>query len=243
MPKRKIVVIVLCVVVVLGVIVGISVTKEPKQPVIITNLNDCTPNINEKMELNLIDVVNSHVELANTYNEQPAAEQYKAHIRNGSCRELSVVDTKTSFGTNTVTTTNFILDVPDAKQSWNVMLGWILKGQKLGTDTGSAQLECPEANQLIYGDFRCINVVSKIKYGTYNYDPILGFVPYDGDSFNLSYDPDTKTVSATVLIQPDQSNNTLLIENVKSAVPIWLRNNGLNPEDYTIKYRVTARQD
>lgn len=205
--------------------------------VTISNLGDCSPHINSVVASQISTTMYMFVERANDYNQRHNEAGYTGIFRDGSCHTETTNETKKIFRTTA------ILDIPEAKQSWDVGYSWTSAKGTPQIDLGTIEPTCLSASKLRYGDFKCQSVTSLIMYGTDKYDPILKYVPYNGDSFDLTYDPDTKTISAAVFVRPNDANNTVLIENVKSAVPIWIQQKGLNPSDYTIKYRVTAKQD
>lgn len=209
----------------------------PNRRIVITNLNSCAPNINKLIASQVSTNAYAFVERANKYNNHQNLPSYTAEIRNGTCHTI------TKNNSTGISRTTAVLDVPEAKQSWKVTFSWTAEPGTPQIDIGTIEPTCLPSSQLRYGEFKCINVLSLINYGTDKYDPILQYVPYSGDSFSLSYSPDTKTISATVNVPPDEANNTALISNTEATIPLWLQENGLNPNDYTIRYRVVAVQD
>lgn len=235
--QRTFIALIACVAAVAGIFWLVAHNKTPSEQVRITNLSDCAPKINGVISSQISTNMYKFVERANTYNKRENLKNYDGQFREKTCRTITTNEDSKIFNTTA------ILDIPEAKQSWKVSFGWTSTKGNPQIDLGTIKPTCLLASQLLYGDFECINVWSLITYGTDKYDPILKHVPYNGSSFDLAYDPETKTISATVLIRPNDANNPAVISNTEAAVPIWLQNEGLNPADYTIKYRVTARQD
>lgn len=237
--RTKLALVVLAVLVVLIASVSFLVSRSNinEGRVTISNLTDCSPGINEVVVSQISTTMYMFVERANDYNQRRNEAGYTGAFRDGSCRTETTNETKNTFQTTA------ILDIPQAKQSWDVVYGWTSTKGNPQIDLGTIEPTCLPGSQLRYGDFKCQNVTSLIAYGTDKYDPILKYMPYSGESFNLAYDPESKTISVTVLVRPEEANNTALVNNVKAAVPQWIQQKGLNPSDYTIKYRVAAKQD
>lgn len=220
-----------------GTLMTLFLRKPGENSVVISNLGSCAKNINPQVTANLNQQIYSYVKSANDYNQVASKASYKAVVREGSCRQ---VDTNTSAN-NTVISSSAILDIPDAKQSWNIKWAWVPKSQTLATDIGSATAECLPANELIYGDFHCISVLSLLQYGTPYYDPILKYVPYSGDSFNIKYSPKNKAVTVTILVPQVWASDPAVAKNIESAVPQWFTQNGLVISNYTVSYVVTTK--
>lgn len=209
----------------------------PEGQVDIVNLSDCAPDINSVIYSQIRTNMYVYVERGNDYNQRQNLPGYTAEIRQGSC------NTETTNSADGIFRSNAVLDIPEARQSWAITFSWTSAKGNPKIDLGTVEPECLPASQLRYGDFKCQNVLSLVNYGTDKYDPILKHMPYDGDSFNLLYDPETKTISATVLVPPREADNPALITNTEAAVPLWLQQKGLDPNNYTIRYRVAAKQD
>jgi hypothetical protein len=233
-PLWKKILLVLLVFGMIGIAVFVTLDHgTPNQKVSITNLTDCTPDINKRVVTQISGAMYGLVEKADNYNHRQTLPKYTALVRDGSC--------KTSPVEADVLGSTMILDIREARQSWTITFDWVKSSTVINTDLGTISPSCLPATKLPYGDFNCDKVLSLINYGTDKYDPILKYTPYTGSSFELSYDPETKTIAATILVPQEQANNTALIDNVKTAVPIWLQNKGLDPSSYTINYRVAAQ--
>lgn len=215
-----------------------SIKKKPvKNSVLITNLNSCAKDINSKVEATLGTQIYSYVKTANDYNHRANQSSYSAQIRQGSCQQLA----STTSANNTVSSTSATLDIPAAKQSWKITWAWITKDQTLATDVGSVEMECLPTDQLTYGDFHCTNTLSIIQYGTPHYDPILKFVPYSGDTFDVAYSPADKVVTVTVLVPAVWASDPTVAQNIEGAVPGWFSQNGLDINNYTVNYVVSSK--
>lgn len=237
--KRLLLIITLCVVAVFVVVIGVlSGKKESKGMVDIQGLASCSNNINKDVVTNIDLKTYALVKSANDYNKLPTASSYKATVRSGSCQQPTKSTITDSNGKQrTIQTTSLIVDIPNAKQSWKIAFDWVTKNESVvGVDLGTIKPSCLKTNELVYGDFKCDNIVSLAKYGTDKADPILQYMPYTGAGFRMEYEPNSKTV--TVFFDPPSgtTDTAAFVQNTKDIVPYWFQKRGLDQSKYTIKY-------
>jgi hypothetical protein len=207
--------------------------------VLISNLGSCTKKIHPDVKEAISKETYLLVKSANDYNKKQSLSKYKANIRDGSCNQgAEEKNTGYSGKSQLVKSTSITLDIPDAKQSWKISFDWINKGTKIDTDLGTISPECLSKDALVYGDFNCEKIMSLALYGTDKYDPILQYMPYSGQGFNLEYNPDTRAVKAQILVPQKDVNNKVRIDNDKYAVTYWFKHRNLDPSTYTITYEV-----
>lgn len=213
--------------------------RQPAHTVSIRDVGQCSPRINGGVTAGLERDLYGYVKAANNYNHLATLTRYTAKLRSGSCTQK---ESQTSVGVNekdqTVKTSSVTVDIPGAKQSWRITYGWILRGEKINTDLGTLQVECLPEKDLIYGTFQCNKVLSKLRYGTDKYDPILPYMPYNGAGFDLKYNPTTRQVTATIYIPFRERNNQTLLTNDKAIIPYWFKHRGLDINTYTVVYNI-----
>ncbi len=182
------------------------------------------------------ETIYSYIKQANDYNKKDTLPKYTSEIRKDSCKtkESTVAGVKGKLKSTTI-----ILDVAEAKQSWKISYEWYT-GKAPATVVNGATAECVSKQEQIYGDFNCEKILSKATYGTDKYDSILQYMPYTGQGFDLAYDADTKTVTATITVPAKDINNAVLIQNNKNAVPLWFAHRKLDITKYTVNYTVVA---
>lgn len=210
----------------------------PNNSVHITNLNDCTKGISQAVENEISTEIYTLVGFTNQYNKLDTPPKYSATIRDGTCKEVARGDVAGyTENTQLVKTTDIILDIPDAKQSWSLRFDWV-SDRKVEVDLGEIIPSCLPTELLRYGDFKCVNVLSLKRYGTDKYDPILPYMPYSGAGFDLAFDPEVKKVTATIYIPTKEQGNQELVENDKAIIPYWFEKRGLDINKYTIEYNI-----
>jgi hypothetical protein len=225
--------------VLLVVLFGLQSRSAPQKTVIISGVGDCSSNIDPSIISKLGTTLYSYVVVGNDYKHRSSASTYRGAVRDGSCRQEHSNSTKGSNGAKLIVkTSSVIVDIPDAKQSWMFRYDWVKRGDAGKTDLGTLQPSCLTADELLYGDFGCDKVLSLVKYGTADYDPILQYIPYSGDGFSLDYSPPTRQVYATIIIPANQRGNTELIQNNEAIIPYWFEHRGLDINKYQISYNV-----
>lgn len=207
--------------------------------VFISGLGDCSEGIQSDRVKSLGGDLYDYVSQANTFNKVESLPTYEAVVRENGCEGLRSNFTKDYGGDQVrVYTSDVLVDVPEAKQSWLVKYDWMPDSSKR-IDLGTLTAKCPSSDKLLYGNFNCDKVLNLQKYGTPDYDPILDEVPYQGQGFNLDYDPATKQVFATIVVPTKEKNNQELIENNKAVIPYWFQKRNLDINKYSITYRVS----
>jgi hypothetical protein len=204
----------------------------------INGLTGCSANINTTVLDGINSQLYSYIKEANSYNKVSSLSTYQGVIRKGSCQQLAG-----SQDDSSTKTTSIIVDVPTAKQSWKVTYSWVPNNTEVTTDLGQIIVDCPSSNQLIYGDFHCTNVLSLLTTGTTDTETILQYMPYTGAGFNLTYDPDTKTVDASIIVKPANQTNQILINNIEAQVQDWFTTRSLNINNYTVIYTIVTDDD
>jgi hypothetical protein len=229
----------LLIIVVISVLVLMQSNNKSTPQVQITNLDSCSENMKVSLEDLMNTTVYRYIEAANNHNNEETARDYSAEIREGSCQE-DTIQTKGTNGSFDIKETTVILDIPDAKQSWEMIYHWQTENEERGTDLGTvATLNCLPIEKLKYGDFNCDSVVSLMKYGTAKSDPILQYMPYTGAGFNLTYNPDTREVAAEITLRGSQMNNEELKANLRTQVEYWFTKRNLDMTTYTVTYSYT----
>lgn len=225
---------------VIGVIVAAYINQlndnSKSNAVYISNLDSCSKNMQKELKDSMRTNMYTTIKAANDYNKKETPPTYEAVIREGTCEESSY--TTSDMGTQTsVKKTTAILDIPDAQQSWNIEYHWMPNGDPITTDLGEVITpSCLEKDKLIYGEFNCEKVMTLRMYGTDKPDPILRYMPYAGKGFRLSYNPDTKAISAIIEVRASQKDNQKLINNLKGQVEYWFSYRQLDINNYTVTY-------
>lgn len=228
---------------VVGVLFIVFVFKktstQKSETVYITNLTSCATNINPSLTDEIYSATYHLVKSANSYNKISTQPKYTATIRDKSCRHVSQNSSLGYDGKKQpVKTTSIVIDIPDAKQSWELSFDWVAS-KSINTDLGTIIPKCLPAESLIYGDFNCYKIMSLKEYGTDNYDVILQYMPYTGSGFDLGYNPETKEVTATIHIPIKEMDNQELIQNSREIVPYWFEHRGLDINNYTVIYKTS----
>ena len=241
-PRKKLILIIslVAVISIVAIIVGVVYSSMSRQAdiqkaetVYIKDLDLCSRTIGQEIVNDLRAKMFSYVSLANKYNNQPSNENYQAVIRGGTCKTAQ-------YGKNANTST-LILDIPDAKQSWEISYAWTPGGVETNHDLGTVTPTCLEADKLIYGDFKCNEVLNILEYGIANPDPIIELLPYFSEGFELKYTKETNKVDAIIVIRPSQKDNQTLINNLKSQVEYWFSHRDLDINKYSVTYTIETR--
>ncbi len=240
--KRRRLILLSAAAVLLGVFVAAFLAVQNRQPVHTVSIRDigqCSPRINGSVTAGLESDLYRYVKAGNDYNHLSTLPKYSAKLRAGSCTQKG---SHTSIGVNgqdqAVKISSAIVDIPDAKQSWRITYNWIPRGESINTDLGTPQVECLPEKDLVYGTFQCDKLLSKLRYGTDKYDPILPYMPYSGAGFDLEYNPDTRQVTAIIYIPAKQRDNQVLLNNSKAIVPYWFEHRGLDINSYAVVYNI-----
>jgi hypothetical protein len=241
MRKNKIILItsVLAACVGLGLLFILFGNSQPASGhVAIKDLGKCSKNINGVVADNISTKLYALVKSANDYNKSGTVDAYKATIRSDSCQQSDATIVETSDGgQRSVETSTLIVDIAEAKQSWKITYDWVTNKESLSdVDLGTIQPSCLKTDQLLYGDFKCENILSLAKYGTDKIDPILQYMPYSGAGFKLEYSPDTRVVSVLILPPSGTKDVAAFTENTKAVIPYWFQKRGLDQSKYTIVY-------
>lgn len=202
----------------------------------ITNIETCSKNIDPKILDDVSNTVYDFVSKANDYNKKETDRHYDANIRDGSCSTKTNVVKSNVEGSRTVKSSEAIIDVPAAQQSWKFSYDWVEKGTPVDTVINGATPTCLPKELLVYGDFGCDKILGLDAYGTDKVDPILQYMPYDGAGFRLEYNPDTKTVSVIILPPAETKDVAAFTENTKAVIPYWFQKRGLDQSKYRVLY-------
>lgn len=205
--------------------------------VYIGNLENCS----QHMQKEILDMMRTNmyqvIKRANDYNKKDTLPRYDAEIRKDSCTEKEIAAVSGSDKRATINESSAILDIPEAKQSWQILYHWVPDGKKADSDLGTVvNATCLPVSQLIYGDFNCEKIMSLQKYGTDKVDPILQYMPYTGAGFNLKFNPDTKEVTATIELRESEKDNQTLINSRRGQVVYWFSHRNLDITRYTVTY-------
>lgn len=243
MDRKKIIVAVSVLIGISVLVVVILLVRKDTESgvVVINNISSCSKSIHKDVAHDVFTKTYGLVKTANDYNQKTTAPRYEATIRKDSCDEPILHEvTNESGDTVDVKTSVVIVDIPEAKQSWTIQYDWVTKKGDASRDLGSITPQCLPDDQLIYGDFKCANIVSYMKYGTDKYDPILEYMPYDGEGFNLGYNPETRVVTASLEIPKKDLDNAELIENNKFAVSYWFEYRKLDIKNYELVFEIVS---
>lgn len=146
-------------------------------------------------------------------------------VKDVKIRDGSFVQT----GKNNTFSVSLLVDIPTIKQTYRLEYFW---GEK-NRAAGAALVYCPKESELIYEKFDCID--SNIDaYG--DRDPIFRVTPvYKMENgFNISAERKSeKEIVVTVTIK---SVDNIEFEAVKSLANEYLTDNGINLQDYTMRY-------
>lgn len=169
----------------------------------------------------------------NTEQVKPAPQVKDAVIREGSEEQTAVTPGKHFTG-------NFIVDIKSLGQSYSFQYSYSTDPND-GFEGGySIIVRCPTVDELIYGDFNCKNLDS---FTEGEVDPIIFLVPYSSLDFEIraAASPGAKTVLTIKLFLTEADRRTgqdAAIERYKQGALTWIRNQGLDPNNYTIEYTV-----
>lgn len=210
------------------------------EAIYISNLDSCSNNMKESLQESMRTNMYDTIKMANDYNKQETLPRYEAVLREGTCAEKDISISGIDNQEADIKETTAILDIPEAKQSWDIVYHWVPNGTDVTTDLGTIITpRCLSEEKLIYGDFKCENIMSLREFGTDQYDPILQYMPYTGAGFTLEYTPDTKAVEATIVVRPSDKNNKTLQNNLKAQVVYWFSYRKLDITAYKVSYVFT----
>ena len=153
-----------------------------------------------------------------------------AHIRDGS---------DTQEEQSGVYTGSYIVDMESIKQSYGVSYTYSDDDSKMGGNP--IVIQCLPKEKLIYGEFKCTDLVSEQSSTT---DPLIRYLPYENFSFKISPDAtqgDTLVLVTTLSIpesdlKGSQDSRLAVINAYKSQVEDWIRSKGADPNKYIITY-------
>lgn len=205
----------------------------------ISNLNECGDNIHNTISQNITASAYNTVKLAHNFNNQPSLNHYSGLIREGSC--------STTTEDNIGHTSMAILDIPDAKQSWQIEFFWIKNNQPTESlDFGAIKYTCITEDQMIYPDFNCDKIIAErdreINDNIINKDPIFNILPYSTLNYTIRFasvdEKDKITLNITISIsnveyKEDPEKYVNLYKN--SAID-YLKSRGFNPDNYSFNY-------
>lgn len=239
MNRKKIIIIsFLATITIVALIIAGNHRTQPSNIVYIKGLNECSKDLDSERLGAIGGDLYNYVALANTYNKIKSMPTYMANVIEGTCQKKMNAPVKGNDGSQvTVNTTTATVDIPGAKQSWLVTFDWVARDSNV-IDVGSLEASCPTSTNVTFRTFHCKEVLSLQKYGTPNYDPILEYMPYSGEGFDLSYSPDSRTVVVSINIPSAQRGNQELIDNTEAIIPYWFQKRNLDINKYTVTYRV-----
>jgi hypothetical protein len=222
-------------------VLGISTMLNHKRSsgtVDIHGITECSVGINKSIVKDINTKMYGFVKSANSYNNTATANSYEATVRKGSCQQLDSTSFTDSKGAKRTTkSTAVIVDIPTAKQSWKITYDWVNNDESLSDiDLGTIKPSCLKTEELIYGDFKCANILSIARYGTDKPDPILQYMPYTGAGFSMEFDPDTKTINVAFDPPSGTTDVPAFIQNTKDIIPYWFQKRGLDQSKYKVIY-------
>lgn len=204
--------------------------------VTIGGLDSCSKNI-DPMYADSLDLVYNYIENSNEYNGWETADEYTSSIRAGTCSQEQHLDQATN---NNYYATTFIVDIPDAGQSYRVSYAWTAKGVRVDADLGYPVVSCLPLEELIYGDFHC----SEMPFAKKNHiEPVLSIIPY----YSLFYeirpvDIGDGVIKLHITIMPSageaRGDIDAAIAQHKQSASDYLVANAINPSSYEIEYEI-----
>jgi|GEM_PF-1519802 len=139
---------------------------------------------------------------------------------------------------------SFIVDIKSIKQSYLMRYRWSSDWQNRHLAGYNATAECLTDDKLKYGDFDCEDDFSKSN-NNLERDPIIKHLPYSTFNYTISANTDKKgevelNVKMTLFSADTRDGGRdEAISKYKSEVVEWVKNTGLNPNNYPINYDIS----
>ena len=148
-------------------------------------------------------------------------------------------DSNTQDYSRNVYTGSYIVDIESIKQSYGVTYTYSQDESELGGNP--IVVSCLPKEDLIYGEFKCTDIVSKQEAP--NQD-IMRYLPYENFSYKIT--PDATQGDTLVLVvkfdipQSDLKGNAAsraeVIAMYKKEVTDWILSKGVDPDKYILQY-------
>lgn len=197
-----------------------------------------------------IRIQNYEAKIKNLPSEvRDATESYLYNVTvmniDSSINASKINDAKIREGSNeqeledNVYTGTYIVDMASIKQSYGVSYTYSSDDNKLGGNP--VVVSCLPKDKLIYGEFKCTDIVSKQASKT---DNIIRYLPYQNFSFKIS--PDATQGETLVLVvtlsipesdlKGSQASRLEVLNAYKKQVTDWVESKGVDPKDYVFQY-------
>lgn len=129
---------------------------------------------------------------------------------------------------------SFIVDIPSIQQSYAIRYQWGESPQAKPNEWGT-QVSCLPKDQLIYGDFNCQDMTTRLNGSN---DPIMKHSPYDnyaaGFKLNANLGDSGKVASVDIYIYSCHEKE---INKIKETINSWFVEHSLDINNYVINYR------
>ena len=220
------------------IIATIDYQNRNRDTVQILNINNCSRNITDKIKQNIFEVTYGYVNMVNERNGKETKPVYDATLRLESCYQEEHYE-----GDQKLYYTNVIVDVPDARQSWQVSYLWATTELADEIDLGPIEFSCVAEQNLIYSDFGCNDIpVLKINQE----DPIMKLLPFSTFNYRLfavkAEDGSKTQVTAEITLYSSDTRGSTIEEatnRYKAEIANWFKVNSLNINNYNVTYNVS----
>ncbi len=185
-------------------------------------------DMRDGMETYLYNVVVKNID-----SSIDASKINDAHIRDNS--DIQNYDSAT-----TIRSGNFIVDMESIKQSYSVQYSYSTD-EDANIGGNPIVVSCLPKEQLIYGDFKCTDLVSEQSTDD---DTLLQYLPYENFTFSIT--PDATQGDDLVLIvdldisevdlKGDAASKAATVAMYKKEVTDWIASKDVEPSKYEIQY-------
>jgi len=138
---------------------------------------------------------------------------------------------------------SFIVDMPSVKQSYLISYEWSPDNNNVNLSGYSATAACLPLSRLVYGDFSCKDSFLNSR-NNINRDPILNYLPHSTFNYvvtaNMNNQNKVDLEANIILYSYDirDGNRDNSINKYKNEITDWIKSNGLNPDNYFIRYSI-----
>lgn len=159
-----------------------------------------------------------------------------ATIRKGSATYNYNASTNVNSG-------SFIVDMQTIKQSYLISYEWSSDDTNVNLSGYTSAASCLPANELIYGDFNCVDSFSN-SITNINRDPILDHLPYSTFNYTVTASMNAQNkvdLNVSMILYSSDTrdgNRDNSINKYKVEIVDWIQSIGLNPANYLINYSI-----
>ena len=235
-PRKKIVVIIVAILVLIGLITLVISTLIPKNnntygdEVTIKNYTEKIKNLTDDRRDSMFAALYKIVEL----NKKEGAQT--PDINDAVIRKDS--DSQKYNAEKDIYEGYFIVDIKSISQSYRIQYTYSSDNDNQEVGGYPVTATCLPVNQLIYGDFNCKDTIQIESAGI---DPIIQYLPQSTLSYQIeaSTGTDNKTVLNIRLLLSEADyriSEQEAVNTYKKEALDWIESKGLNPANYTINY-------